>query len=272
MYDLTVAWRVYPKISRTPFIDFVSKYELVKVCLKSFINSTKDLKIKYFFILDGCPFEYNNLIHELFNQQDFVIIETPGIGNELTFKKQIEILLDQKYSEAIYFAEDDYLYQPEQFCKIVKFLKEKDVDFVSCYQHFDTFTNNIHLHSRDIKHAYDHFWHTDSSTCLTFITTKETLRKTKDIFLTYCNGNFDVCIWLTITGTFVRNPFNYFKYYFFDKNSFWILQTAFRKGLRFLFTSRKYKLWIPYPAIGTHIEKDFISPSVDWKEIAHSNY
>ncbi len=269
MYDLVVAYRIYPKISRTPFIEFTNKFDLVKLCLRSFIDSTINLKVKFFFILDGCPEEYYILINELINKNDVEIIKTNGIGNELTFKKQIDILLEQKYSEIIYFAEDDYLYRPNEFSKALSFINESDIDFVSCYQHYDTFTHNIHAHKREIKYFDNQFWHTDSSTCLTFLTTKKKLLETKEIFLTYCNGNFDVCIWLIITNTFFRNPLSYLKFYLQNKNSFWILTTALKNGYKFLF-KKKYTLWIAYPAIGTHLEKDFVSPSFDWKKLAHS--
>lgn len=270
IYDLTVAWRIYPNISRTPFIKFENKFELVTICLKSFIDATKNLKIKYFFILDKCPVAYVDLINTLFVDLNLTIIETDGIGNELTFKKQIDILLEQDYSENIYFAEDDYLYLPDAFYKSLKLLSNKDVDFVCCYQHYDTFTTNLHAHKRDIKFFENQFWHTDSSTCLTFLTTKSTLEKTKGVFYTYCNGNFDVCIWLLITGTFIRNPLSYLKFYLKDKHSFWLLTKAFKNGFKFVFLLKKYKLWIPYPAICTHLEKEFISPSYNWEKLANS--
>jgi hypothetical protein len=38
-----------------------------------------------------------------------------GVGNPFTFKKQIEILLNQKESEYIMLAEDDYFYLPDCF-------------------------------------------------------------------------------------------------------------------------------------------------------------
>lgn len=268
-YDLSVAWRIYPKVSRTPIVHTDNKYELVKTCLKSFISCVINLKVKYFFVLDGCPSEYKSLLETLFDKNDLVIIETSSIGNELTFKKQIEILLNQNYSDKIYFAEDDYFYLPNTFECCINLLENKEVDFISLYQHSDTFTNNIHNHNRELKFYADQLWHTDSSTCLTFLTTKKLLRKTKNIFLTYCHGNFDVCIWLIITGTFFRNPFSYIQFYLFDRSSFWILKTAFKKGFKFIFIPKKYNLWIPYPALATHLEKDFISPKIDWvKKIA----
>ncbi len=38
-YDLTVAYRIYPKISRSPAVFSDNKYKLSQLCLKSFKES-----------------------------------------------------------------------------------------------------------------------------------------------------------------------------------------------------------------------------------------
>ena len=266
-FDLSVAWRIYPNISRTPLIHSNDKFKLVQTCLKSFINSTKGINVKYYFILDGCPDYYIIMLNSLINSDHIEIIQTDNIGNEQTFKKQIEILLSQSCSDIIYFAEDDYLYSPNSFHTMLSMIKESDVDFLSCYEHFDTFVHPIHSHKRLIKFHSNKFWYTDSSTCLTFLTTKYTLSKTKNIFLTYCQGNFDVSIWLMITKTFVWNPYFYLYFRFSHQNCYWLLIKTLTHGWRYLFT-KSYKLWIPHSAIGTHLETKYVSPIVDWMKVS----
>lgn len=268
-YDLVVAWRIYPGVSKTPLIFPTDKFMLVKTCLKSFINSTTGLKVKYFFILDGCPVEYNHLIKSIFPISDIEIIETERIGNWATFRKQVEILLAQTDADLVYFAEDDYLYREGEFHKMIQFLKaNKDVDFVSGYVHMDTFTHPIHQHKKEKRIAFNHVWRTDSSTCLTFLTKKDVLTETKDLLLTYSNGNNDCAVWLVLTKTFILNPFAYLRFFFTNKESFNIMKMAIKYSLKYFFSFKKYSLWIPYPAIGTHLEKELVSPDVDWIAIS----
>jgi hypothetical protein len=268
-YDLAVAWRIYPLVSSDPIAYKEDKLKMVSNGILSFQKSVLDLKVKYFFILDGCPKSYNDLIFDLLDADNIEIIQTDSIGNAMTFKKQIEILSTQNDSDNIYFAEDDYFYLPDGFKKCIELLKQNDVDFISLYQHSDTFSNDIHNHSRKIRFFENQFWHSDSSTCLTFLTTKKILLETKEVFLTYVTGNFDVCIWLTITNTFYRNPFSYLNFYFNNKYCFWLLKLTLKNGFQFLFNLRKYNLWVPYPSFATHLEKQFVSVSIDWeKEIS----
>ena len=184
-YDLAVAWRIYPGVSKTPLIFPKNKFNLVSVCLKSFLASATNLEVKYYFLLDGCPPAYNQLINEIFENKAVEIIETPSVGNLATFKMQIDILSTQEDADVVYFAEDDYLYIPNEFHKMVSLIRDnKKVDFASCYLHSDTFTHPIHQHKKNTIEFAGHKWLSDSSTCLTFMTTKKTLTKTKDLLLT----------------------------------------------------------------------------------------
>jgi len=156
-YDVAVAWRIYPGVSKQPIIFSDNKLKLVEACLKSFIAATEGLSIRYFFILDGCPKEYIKLINGLFPGNSTSIFETSAIGNGATFRKQVEILMEQSDSDLVYFAEDDYLYLPGQFVNMINLLRtKKEVDFVSAYLHADTFTHPIHSHRRNIIFAAKH--------------------------------------------------------------------------------------------------------------------
>lgn len=268
-YDVAVAWRIYPKISKHPIIFSDNKFELVSVCLKSFKLSTSNLKIKYFFLLDGCPSTYVDLINQIFHNDDFEIIELNSIGNLATFKLQIDLLSEQNYSDVVYFAEDDYLYQPGEFHKMVSLINQKEmVHFASCYLHKDTFTHPIHNHKKETFEFEKHHWLTESSTCLTFITKKETLIATKDIFYTYTKGNNDCAMWLVLTKTFIYNPLKYLYFYFTHRESFNILKVAVKYSFKYFFNFKKYNLVVANPAIGTHLEKDLTSPGIDWENLA----
>jgi hypothetical protein len=267
-YDLAVAWRIYPGVSKTPLIFNDNKFLLAKTCLASFIDSVAGLSVRYFFILDGCPPSYAEMIRELFPEAATTIIETPSIGNLATFRKQVELLLQQTDAEYVYFAEDDYLYVPGSFGKMIELIKTRnDVDFVSCYLHPDTFSHPIHRHKKSRLRAAGHNWMSDSSTCLTFLTSRSVLEETKDLLLTYSKGNNDCAMWLVLTRTFIYNPIAYIRFFFTHKESFSILKVAVKYSFRYFFKGRRYRLWIPDPAIGTHLEKDLVSPGVDWLQL-----
>ena len=268
-YDLAVAWRIYPGVSKTPLIYPKNKFNLVSVCLKSFLASASNLEVKYYFLLDGCPKEYNQLINELFKDKAVEIIETPSLGNLATFKMQIDILSKQADADLVYFAEDDYLYVPNEFHKMVSLVRDnKAVDFASCYLHTDTFTHPIHQHKKNYIDFAGHQWQSDSSTCLTFMTTKKTLLETSDLLSTYSKGNNDCALWLVMTKTFIYNPLKYLQFYFTHKESYRILKVAVKRSFKYFFNRKKYSLYVPIPAIGTHLEKDLVSPDINWIDIA----
>lgn len=217
--------------------------------------------------MDGCPPQYKTLIDTLFSAESVFIIETNAVGNLKTFAKQVELLAAQTFADVVYFAEDDYLYRPGLFYKMVELIKKKEADFASCYLHRDIFTHPVHQQEKKIKLFADHVWIKVVSTCLTFITSKETLNKTKDVFLTYAKGNNDCSLWLTLTKKHILNPLSWLRM-LGNKECAGILKVAVKKSLWYYFTTKKYSLWVPVPAIGTHLEKGLESPGIDWIKIA----
>ena len=267
-YDVAVAWRIYPKISKEPLFYNNDKLSLVKLSIYSFIESAKNLKVKYYFILDGCPKEYNETINNLLKDEAYDIINTNSIGNQNTFQLQIEILLKQNESELVYFAEDDYLYKPHSFQHLINFIKSNEnVDFLTGYHHKELTYHLIHKIKRNFHFRDNICWQTDASTCLTFMTKKSILRKSKNIFLTYTKGNNDCSIWLTLTKKHIYNPIKYFIFWKNKNVGFDILKMALKYGFKYFLLSKKYKLWTAVPAVCTHLEKEHISPNVDWINI-----
>ncbi|HMP87214.1 MAG TPA: hypothetical protein PKE63_08030, partial [Lacibacter sp.] len=80
-YDVAVAWRIYPGVSKVPLIYPQDKWQLVRTCLLSFMQATGELRIRYYFILDGCPPAYRELIESLLPGPCTTILETPAMGN-----------------------------------------------------------------------------------------------------------------------------------------------------------------------------------------------
>ena len=142
-YDLAVAYRIYPKIAKCalPLPFGADKYRLSKACLQSFRESLGPLRVKVWALLDNCPKQYEEHFFEYFHAPDLVILNLNGEGNQATFARQINILLNQTDADLVYFAEDDYLYLPGQFPPMVEFMvQNSDVDFVSPFDHRDYYT------------------------------------------------------------------------------------------------------------------------------------
>ncbi len=266
-YDLAVAYRVYPQVSKParslPFGD--DKALLVETCLKSFKACLGDLRVKVWAIFDGCPPEYEKMFRKYFDPADLVILNLNRAGNGATFEKQIDILLQQKDAPVVYFAEDDYFYLPGAFPSMFNFLTtDIDVDFVSPFDHLDCYSLTLHRGPKWLRVYDSHHWRTAFSTCLTFLTRKETLQKKQNVFRTYAHGNFDSSLWLSLTKQRVFNPVAMVRY-FAQRQFYWkILVKAWLYNWRQILFGKKMHLWVPVPGIATHLDSNSLSPSVDW--------
>jgi hypothetical protein len=265
-YDLAVAYRIYPKVSKVPPIYAKDKPKLAELCLHSFKKSLGNLRVKMFVLLDNCPPEYDEIFLRSFKSEDIEFIRLGGAGNLATFSMQIDLLLKQTDSEYIYLAEDDYYYLPGKFHEMIDFLKANpDADFASPYDHLDYYTSELHRHKKEEKVFKNRRWHTAGSTCLTFLTTKKVLKETRAVFETYSKKNSDASLWCILTKEKVLNPLNGFKFIFRGGGLLKIFVKAWLHGAKDLLFGKKFKLWTPVPAIGTHMDELFLSPEIDWE-------
>jgi hypothetical protein len=267
-YDVAVAYRVYPGVSKTPLTHADDKLALARTCLVSFKQSLGDLRAKMFVLLDSCPPAYKALFQGIFAAQDLVFIDLDHVGNQGSFLRQIEILLEQNDSELVYLAEDDYLYQPSAFGEMLDVLKHgaggAPADFVTPYDHADCYTLLLHRHSRRHMKTATREWQTMNSTCLTFLTTKTTLERTRGVFETYRDKkNLDASIWISLTQFQLYDPLTYLRLFFHERASFKILLKAWIYNVQAIFGPR-YNLWAPVPAIATHTDNRYVSPGIDW--------
>ena len=269
-YDLAVAYRIYPAVSKPalglPFSE--DKYLLSEVCLRSFKESLGCLRAKIWVLLDGCPPEYEALFRKYFAREDLKFVRLNSIGNQATFSNQIEILLEQQEADFVYFAEDDYFYLPNQFRLMLDFLAANaDVDFVSPYDHLDCYTLDLHHGPKWLKTHGSRHWRTAASTCLTFLTKKETLAKCETVFRSYVRGNNDCALWLTLTKRRVFNPLAGARYFLRGQFYWKILVKAWLYGWRQILFGRRLRLWVPVPGIATHLDSNALSPNIDWRRL-----
>lgn len=266
-YDLAVAYRMYPEVSKParglPFGN--DKYLLSEACLRSFMESVGSLRVKMWILLDGCPPQYETLVRKYVNARDLVVLRLDRIGNQATFTRQIDILLAQSDADLVFFAEDDYLYLPKQFREMAEFIAaHDDVDFVSPYDHPDCYNLDLHRGKKWIRAYGSHHWRTAASTCLTFLSHKRALRAYESVFRSYSRGNYDCSLWLSLTKHRVFNPTHMLHSLARGSFSWKILAKAWRYGWSQILFGQRCRLWVPVPAIATHLDARALAPTIDW--------
>ena len=270
-YDLAVAIRIYPGISKEPVFFQDSKPTMVENMLSSFLRGIGNLRVKFYFLLDHCPTEYQHLIKQTLVGHDFEIIEIEGKGGNLvTFERQIDLLLQQNDSENVMFVEDDYLYTRGAIEDSVRFLQNQGVDFVSPYDHMDYYTLSLHDHPVKVRFFEGRHWRQANSTTLTFLTTKRVLKETHRYFRTFSRKNWDCSIFWTLGKYHIFSLRSLAKFIFLaiKGDSFFLkiwLRTWYFTPLANV-TSRRYQLWTPIPSGATHLQQGGLAPNVDWEK------
>jgi hypothetical protein len=267
MFDLAIAYRIYPGITKTPAFHAEDKFRLAESCLRSFSRACGALRVKVWALLDGCPPEYETLFRETLQGVDLEILNLNKIGNLATFSLQIDLLTRQTDAEYVYFAEDDYFYFPGALEKMVAFMRDNpDADFVTPYDHPDSYITYA-KHERHLLKLYgDRYWRTAGSTCLTFLTSHKTLLATSRIFRTFARDNRDCSIWMVLAQKFgLAN----LRVHFHDRFRMESWVYAWWWGLRQILFSRKYRLWGPMPTLATHMDSTGLAPLIDWQSVFH---
>jgi hypothetical protein len=262
MFDLAAAYRIYPGLSKTPAFFSTDKLKLSRLCLESFRRALGGLRAKIWILLDGCTSEYELMFHEVLQGFELEIVHLDQVGNLGTFSLQIDLLAKQIEAAHVYFAEDDYFYLPGALEKMLEFMRQNpDADFVTPYDHPDSYYTCAHHERHHVRPFGDCYWRSASSTCLTFLTSRENLLRTQRTFQSYSRGNMDCPIWLALTQKLeLCDPRVHWHDWFRIKT--WL--KTLRWGYGPLLFGRRYRLWAPMPALATHMESSGLSPLVDW--------
>ncbi len=263
MIDLAIAYRIYPGISKSPAFFSTNKFKLSEMCLHSFRNALGGLRVKIWALLDGCPPEYEALFRKMFHSNDLEILSLDKIGNFATFSLQIDLLTNQTEASYVYFAEDDYFYFPDALETMIEFMRaHQDVDFVTPYDHPDSYYTSSRFERHLVRPFRDRYWRTASSTCLTFLTSRETLVRTRSIFRTYNRGNWDCSIWLALTQ---KLELMNIRVHWHNLFRLAVWAQTWKWGYRALLFGGRYRLWVALPTLATHMESPCLSPLIDWQ-------
>lgn len=294
-FDVTIALRTYPgnKHSNSRPIFKSDRYKLLDVCLKSLKNCLGSLRIKIFALLDNCPPKWEELFNKYFDKNELEVLHLKNAGEVGSLEVAMNILINQSFSEIVYMAEDDYFYLPNQFEKMVKFLKsDSEVDFITPYDALDHYTHPLHKYQSKIKFFAGKHWRTVATTCNTYLTSKKTLIKIKDIFLrSYSSQKFftkfilkkknflniyfrdfiprsaDADVWLSLTKKKIYNLFEILKYRYHNLNLYGVYFRTWRYNWKQVLFGKKWNLWCPIPTIATHMEKTVLAPGIDWYKL-----
>jgi hypothetical protein len=267
-YDLAVAYRICPFMSRTPPpVHADSKLKLAALCLRSFKAALGSIRVKIWAVLDNCPPEYEKLFTDLWDKEDLVLCPFPGLGNGGTFLKQIEILTRQDDADLVYLAEDDYVYLPGKFHLMTDLIrKHPDVDFCTPYDHPDYYHHDFHLHKMRIKVEQGQVWKTQNGTTCTLLTRKKILQETGAVLGSFARKNSDAGIWLSLTKEHVTNPYDLLLQPFISPFRGWSMACAWYFCWRQIIFGRRYSLWVPVPSLSSHMIDGLLAPHTNWDE------
>lgn len=266
--DLAVCYRICPRVSGRPLFEFGNdKPALLRLNLETFREALGALRARIWFLLDGCPPLYRDLVQSLFPDRTAECVELPGEGNQATFGRQVEILSEQDAAPLVCFAEDDYLYLPGALERGVDFLRgHPEADFATLYDHADHYRTALHRAGTRGALARDSetVWRPVASTCLTFLARRDTLREARPVFRSYARGNSDLGMWLALTRTGLFNPRTWIRSLgdglFFPAS----MALAWRHAPGRILFGRRMRLFAPRPSLATHMERDGLAPGVDW--------
>jgi len=253
-FDIELAIRVYPGISKSPVIPG-TKLETFGRCFASLVQSTGDLRTKIHVIYDGCPRKFAAMVNSTVRptqtlEEHFL----EGVGNEKTFKLQRKILM-QSNANLIGLVEDDYFFRNSALSELFDFAKaDKFAGFYTIFNSSDYYRLDLHDYKSEIKFHAGRYWRNASSTTLTFFASPYMLRRFDRVFASFDHGNYDHTLWLAITkrylGSFLlclmRSP---------TKKKFIRLYKLI-KFLPFINLFRQADLWVPLPSMGAHLEAE----------------
>lgn len=264
MRKLSIAYRIYPGVSKIPAIFKDDKFKLSELCLKSFCFALENVDYKVWAILDNCPNEYEKLFSDNIPVERLEIIKLPPTGNAGTFGIQLDILSKQNFSENVYFAEDDYFYLPGTFSEMLEFMSSSNADFVSPYDHPDYYTCELHKYSFETIRHSDRNWRTAGSTCMTFLTSKPTMQLTKKVLESYTKKNDDASLWFSLTKRNIFNPVSMLRN-MRDRNRLKLFIKSWLHSPEYNIFGKKMKLWTPVPSLATHLDSLHLAMNIDWQ-------
>lgn len=264
-YDIVIAHRVSPGIAKLA-VGFDNKLDMVRETTRSLLAALVGIKAKIILILDGCPPDYDSIIPTAEESPDIEIIRTNAIGNQATFALQIDRLCSVTCAKFVYFSEDDYLYRSNAFKTMMDTMSCANIDFITPLDHPDYYRSDAVAIPSRLQFFEGHHWRSSTSTCLTFMTKPDTLRRTRGFFLQFSNGCLDNVLWMGLTGYLTYNPLlliwtliRYALHMPTNRHALYSLAGLKYLNLR-LIPRKQFSLYSPIPTLATHLSGASLPP------------
>lgn len=181
------------------------KYELVTNCYNSFINANSE-RYKVIAIGDSFPEEWKVFFPDVHKW-----IDVHGLGNEGTFRMQLEIA---KKHKKVLLLEDDYLWRPFTVPLIDKALDK--LAFVSPYDHPGHYLEERFSDTFTLKYIDGVVYREAPSNTLTFATTGEMINKHWSTLTSHGIRDHEMFQEIISTGDKMWNPTHSFATHMVD--------------------------------------------------------
>jgi len=194
MNDVTVFYRLCSIPSSNPSPVFNDdKYQLNRLCLKSFVEAFRDIKPKVIILGDYCDYLESEMLEELLPFE--YEYHPTKIGINATCLKQYE-MATKVDSEVLIMLECDYLFNPAvDVSKWISGIKELGI--VSPYNHLNYYKDRQqHSNICQIELVDDHIFRTTETCTMTFGVRKDIFMEHLDIFNRY--GYLDHDVWIDL--------------------------------------------------------------------------
>lgn len=272
-FDLVIAYRIYPEVTKPTFIHEDDKLKLAAVCLSSLVQSAAGLHVRMHCICDGCPDVFIEMLQSTIPSTWTVSFDrTDRIGNYRTFSRQIDFLKEHTSDGVLsMFAEDDYYYLPGALESFVQLLaKSDDWDYATPYRHPNVET--ISYWAREIgplNRTKRVGFRYVPSTCLTFLV-KDMSRFNSHFWKRFSHQFGDGPLWVATTIDPIRTVSCLVRATLRWEKSF--MKIFWRSlVLKCLYSQDGSRLIEPTTNISTHAEKPFLSKGTDWIQVARSS-
>ncbi|MCU1589888.1 MAG: hypothetical protein JWP11_1144 [Frankiales bacterium] len=179
-----------------------------------------------------------------------------GVGNRVSYQRQLDRLLEIPAGDVVFLSEDDYLYRPEAFSTLMSAVADlPDVGYFGLYDHPDRYTrqDDARIYARrQVRLGGGVHWRLAESSCMTFGALAGTIHSDVRVHRRFVPR-----------GGYRRNPVSRMLHY--NDRRFWRLLQGIGP---YRWKRPKRQLATPIPSLATHMDMDFMAPGVDWAEVA----
>ncbi len=272
MNGLSIIYRAYPNISKKPIINFPDKLSMIDFSIKSLKDALKDIDFEFIFISDNCTNQQIEKVENIIKPvaSNFLVKKFDGIGNQESFKEQLNCVKNVSY-DYILLLEDDYYIGKNDIKINLDLLSNTDIDYSTFYYSYDSSSSTGGMYLK--KNYFENCEVTLlPSTTLTFFAKKNILIKDINYFYEFSKGAHDSSIWLKITGNFLWFLPKIFKPLFYKNIKLYF--SIIKRYFIYMFKHNRRQRTLAYIGFGdsTHLESDGLFNLFSLKEKINQKY